>query len=107
MEKATHVSPVDAKVWKLENPFRDLLEAAPDAMVVVDRTGRIVLVNVQTERLFGYQREEMLGRHVEVLLPQRFREGHQAHRLTFLSEPRIRPMGASLQLFGLRKDGTE
>src|SRR5215469_13441777 len=85
----------------------DLLEAAPDAMVVVDQAGRIVLVNAQTERLFGYQREEILGQPVEVLIPQHFRERHQAHRLTFFSEPRVRPMGAQLQLFGLRKDGTE
>jgi PAS domain S-box-containing protein len=76
-------------------------------MVVVDQAGRIVLINAQTERLFGYQREEILGQHVDVLLPQRFRERHQTHRLTFFSEPRVRPMGAQLQLSGLRKDGTE
>src|SRR5215467_13132129 len=85
----------------------DLLEAAPDGMVVVDQTSRIVLINVQTERLFGYERQEILGQPLEVLIPHRFRERHQAHRSTFFSEPRVRPMGASLQLFGLRKDGTE
>ena len=90
-----------------ERRAEDLLEAAPDAMVVVDQTGRIVLVNAQTERLFGFQREELVGRHVETLIPERFRERHQAHRLTFFSQPRARPMGAQLQLFGLRKDGTE
>ena len=90
-----------------ERRAEDLLEAAPDAMVVLDQAGRIVLINAQTERLFGYQREEILGQHVEVLIPQRFRERHRAHRLTFFSEPRVRPMGAQLQLFGLRKDGTE
>jgi PAS domain S-box-containing protein len=90
-----------------ERRAEDLLEAAPDAMVVVDRTGRIVLVNAQTERLFGFQREELVGRHVETLIPQRFRERHQAHRLTFFSQPRVRPMGAQLQLFGLGKDGME
>ena len=90
-----------------ERRAEDLLEAAPDAMVVVDQAGRIVLVNAQTERLFGYLREEILGQPVEVLIPQRFHEGHQAHRTGFFSEPRVRPMGARLQLFGLRKDGTE
>ena len=85
----------------------DLLEAAPDAMVVVDQTGRIVLVNAQTERLFGYRREEILGQPVELLIPHRSRERHQRHRIAFFAEPKIRPMGASLQLFGLRKGGTE
>lgn len=96
-----------AKARELESYFRDLLEAAPDAMVVVDQASKIVLVNAQTERLFGYQREEILGQYVEVLIPHRFRKRHQAHRITFFSEPRVRPMGASLQLFGLCKDGTE
>src|SRR5215831_14964783 len=90
-----------------ERRAEDLLEAAPDAMVVVAQTGSIVLVNAQTERLFGYQREEILGQSIEVLIPHRFRERHQAHRLTFFSEPRVRPMGAQLELFGLRKDRTE
>ena len=85
----------------------DLLEAAPDAMVVVDQSGRMILANAQTERLFGYRREEILGRNVEFLIPSRFHERHQAHRTTFFSRPRIRPMGAGLQLSGLRKDGTE
>lgn len=90
-----------------ERRAEDLLEAAPNAMVVVDQTGSIVLVNVQTERLFGFSREELVGRHVEVLIPERFHERHQIHRNTFLSEPRVRPMGAKLQLFGLSKDGRE
>lgn len=90
-----------------ERRAEDLLEAAPDGMVVVDEAGRMVLVNAQTERLFGYQREELVGRQVEVLVPQRFHERHQADRIAFFSEPRVRPMGAGLQLFGLRKDGME
>ena len=89
-----------------ERRAEDLLEAAPDAMVVVDQTGRIVLVNAQTETLFGYLREEILGQPVEVLIPRRFHERHPAHRTTFFSEPRVRPMGAKLDLFGLRKDGS-
>ena len=87
--------------------LRNLLEAAPDAMFVVDQAGVIVLVNSQTERLFGYLQEEILGRAVEILIPERFRERHRGHRLEFAAEPRVRPMGAKLQLFGLRKDGTE
>jgi PAS domain S-box-containing protein len=76
-------------------------------MVVVDQGGKIVLVNTQTEKLFGYQREEMLGRDVESLLPQRLREQHRRHRKNFFTEPRVRPMGTGLELFGLHKAGTE
>ena len=90
-----------------ERRLRSLLEVAPDAMLVVDQAGVIVLVNPQTERLFGYHQEEVLGCPVEVLIPERFRERHRGHRTNFFSEPRVRPMGAKLQLFGLRKDGTE
>ena len=90
-----------------ERRAEELLEAAPDAMVAVDQAGRIVFVNAQTERLFGYSREELVGRHVEALIPERFRGRHQEHRNAFLFEPRVRPMGATLQLFGLRKDGME
>jgi protein-histidine pros-kinase len=90
-----------------ERRLRDLLQIAPDAMLVVDQLGVIVLVNPQTEKLFGYQQEEMLGRPVEILIPQRFRRRHQGHRTNLFDEPRLRPMGAKLELFGLRKDGTE
>jgi PAS domain S-box-containing protein len=76
-------------------------------MLVADQGGVIVLVNRQTEILFGYQQEELLGRPVEVLIPERFRERHRGHRTNFFSEPQVRPMGVKLQLFGLRKDGTE
>lgn len=85
----------------------DLLEAAPDPMVVVDQAGRIVLVNGQTERLFGYSREELVGHPIEVLVPDRFHQRHQVHRNAFFSEPRVRQVGANLELFGLRKDRTE
>ncbi|MEW2497947.1 PAS domain S-box protein [Streptomyces nodosus] len=90
-----------------EEKFRGLLEAAPDAMVIVDDTGTIRLVNAQTEALFGYRRDELLGRPVEFLVPGRFRTHHTAHRHAYVQNRQVRPMGAGLDLYGLRKDGTE
>jgi two-component system sensor histidine kinase/response regulator len=87
--------------------FQGLLEAAPDAMVGVDSRGRIKIVNTQTERLFGYDRTELLGNPIEVLVPQRARDVHPMHRQLYFSDPQFRPMGAGNELFGLRKDGTE
>lgn len=90
-----------------EQSLGRLLEAAPDAMMVADRSGRILLINAQAERLFGYQREELLGREIEVLVPERFRSGHLAHRNAFARESHPRPMGAGLDLNALHKDGHE
>jgi PAS domain S-box-containing protein len=92
---------------KAEQKFRGLLEAAPDAMVIVGSDGRIALTNSQMERLFGYPREELLGQPVDILVPERYRGAHARHRGEFFGQPRARAMGAGLQLSGRRRDGSE
>jgi PAS domain S-box-containing protein len=92
---------------KSEQLFRGLLESAPDAMVIVDTSGTIQVVNAQTERLFGYTRAELRDQSVDLLLPERFRTAHVRHRVAYLSKPLARLMGADLELYGRRKDGTE
>jgi PAS domain S-box-containing protein len=86
---------------------QQLLDAAPDAIVVVDADGFIVLANLRTEQLFGYARDELLGRKIETLMPERFRSGHVQHRNEFATKPKLRPMGTGLELFGRKRDGSE
>lgn len=92
---------------RYDERFRSLVEAAPDAMVIVDEAGLIELVNAQTENLFGYPRVELVGQPVEILVPPRFRGRHPAHRLEYSKTPRVRPMGEGIELSGLRRDGSE
>ena len=97
----------EAALRASEEQFRGLLEAAPDAMVIVGPGGRIALVNRQTERLFGYGREELLGQAIEVLVPERFHGAHVGHRDGYMADPGVREMGAGLRLYGRRKDASE
>jgi len=89
-----------------EQTFQELIESAPDGMVIVRESGEIVLVNAQLERLFGYTREELLGQPIEILVPEKLRAGHPARVQQYVQNPKFRPMAAGLQLFGQRKDGS-
>jgi PAS domain S-box-containing protein len=92
---------------RAEEQFRGLLESAPDAMVIVSKDGRITLVNAQTETLFGYRREELLGEPIELLVPDRLRTRHPEYRARYFNSPKPRGMGTAMDLAALRKDGTE
>jgi len=90
-----------------EARFRALLESAPDGIVVVDSKGTIIIVNSQTERLFGYTREELIGEAIEMLVPERYRASHTGDRAAYSVDPKLRPIGAGNSLTGRRKDGHE
>ncbi len=92
---------------RAEERFRQLIEGAPNGMVMVDREGKIVLVNAPIEECFGYTRAELLGQPIEILVPERFRNHHPTYRNDFIAHPSARPMGSGRDLFGLRKDGSE
>jgi diguanylate cyclase (GGDEF)-like protein/PAS domain S-box-containing protein len=106
-ERTQGILSANAALQKSEQRFRAFLESAPDAMVIVNREGRIVQVSDQTEKMFGYRRDEILGNRVEMLVPERFRHEHTEHREGFFASPRVRSMGEGLDLFGLRKDGSQ
>lgn len=95
------------ELGNIEGLHQKLLEAAPDAMVLVGKSGRIELINAQTERLFGYSRGELIGKNLEILIPERFRKQHEGHMAGFFAGPRTRLMGSGLKIYGLKKDGTE
>ena len=92
---------------KSESKFIGLLESAPDAMVITSGDGEILMINAQTERLFGFKRDEMTGKKIEFLIPERFHHKHTGHRKGYVENPKIRGMGLGMNLFGKRKDGSE
>jgi len=103
---ASVIRDLTAEHQRAENMFHDLLESAPDAMVIIAPDGRILLANAQTDHMFGYRRQDLIGRSVEILVPTPLRGAHEHHRTGFIDEPEPRRMGAGLNLWGLRSDGT-
>jgi PAS domain S-box-containing protein len=106
-QRVTHLEASAATLQRAEARFRGLLEAVPDAIVIVDSNGRIQLVNAQTEKIFGYPRDALLDQPVEMLMPERFRGLHVAHHTHYFTAPRVRFMGMGLPLVGQRQDGSE
>src|ERR1043165_7533224 len=87
--------------------FRIALEAAPNAMIMIDGAGKVVYVNSQMEALCGYTKDELVGQPVEILVPERFRPRHPEYRSAFFASPQARPMGAGRDLYGRHEDGRE
>lgn len=98
---------LNASLRSSEARFRELIETAPDAMIIADRRERIVLVNAEAERLFGYSRAELIGEPISTLMPTRFRDQHQGRITAFLDHPHPQQMGYGMKLYGLRKDGAQ
>src|SRR5207248_10803105 len=94
-------------VPELNDRFRELFEASPDGIFEIDREGKICLASEEAEKLFAWTREELVGKSIDELVPARFRGQHAAHRTGYEAAPRRRPMGSGLDLWALRKDGTE
>ena len=93
--------------WLNNNMLRRLFNSTPDAMIISDHEGKIVLMNEQMEALFGYHSDELLGQPIELLIPKALRERHQHHRSKYFNQPTVRAMGSNLELTALRKDGSE
>lgn len=107
LAKAEHIRRESADRERADEKFRLTVEASPNGIVLVNAGGRMGLVNAETEKIFGYAREELIGHTVEMLLPERFRSAHPGHRAGFFAAPRARAMGVGRELFARRKDGTE
>lgn len=103
----TELKAAQAALQGSSQRFQLVVEASPSGILMVNRAGRIVLVNAQTERLFGYTRQELVGQPMDLLVPDRVRPGHAAHRASFFAAPGVRAMGAGRDLFARRKDGSE
>ncbi|MBZ5593280.1 MAG: PAS domain S-box protein [Acidobacteriia bacterium] len=107
IEDITERKQAEEAMRRSQMMFEKLFDSSPDAIVASDRQGRIARVSEQVEKIFGYTRSELLGQPVEVLVPEVFRRAHSADREDYYAQPRVRPMGAGLELHGRRKDGTE
>jgi PAS domain S-box-containing protein len=107
VSNVTAFKEAENKLKTSELKFRQLLESAPDSIVIINEKGLIETVNAQTENLFGYLRDELINKSIELLMPERFRDKHEHHRDSFFKSPRVRPMGVGLELFAKKKNGIE